>query len=123
MKGTFQYDLPLGDISGKIRDRMCDIVIRHCQDWNLCDGTGCTVYDPGSLIKCCKLTVQISRIAFPAWDLSLLRRNFTHRLCKRSHIGQYYKDMHIFLKREILGGCQRHLRRDQTLCNRIIGEI
>lgn len=26
----------------------------------------------------------------------LLRRNFTHRLCKRSHIGQYYKDMHIF---------------------------
>ena len=70
MKLTVQYDLALGDISGKVRNRVGDVVVWHGQDRDLGYRTGAATDDSRTFVKGCKLAVQISRITFSGRNLT-----------------------------------------------------
>ena len=123
MKLTVQYDLTLGDVTGQVRDRVRDIIVWHGQDRNLCYGSLYTLYDSGALIQRSQLTVQVSRITFTGRNLSTGGGNLTHSLAEGCDIGQDNQDMHAFLECKVLGSCQRYLRSDQTLYNRVVCQV
>ena len=102
---------------------MGNIIIWHSKNWYLGHGTGRTLHNSRTLIKCRQFTVKITRIPLSAGDFTFQGRNLTHRLCKRGHIRQNYKNVHIFLKSKILCRCQCHFRSNETLHHRVIGEI
>ena len=120
---TVKHDLSLRDISGQVRDRVSDIVVRHGKDRKLCHGAFHALHDAGALIDRRQLAVQIAREAFTAGDLSFGGGDLTHCLGERSHIRQDDKDMHVLLKGQIFGHCKRHLRGDQTLHDRIVRKV
>lgn len=47
---SVQVDLALSDISGKIRDRVGDVVVRHGKDGELGDGSGGASDTSGTLV-------------------------------------------------------------------------
>ena len=70
MKLSVQNDLALGDITGKVRDWVSDIIVRHGQDWNLGYRTWFAFDDTGALVQGCKFTVQIARVTFTGRNLT-----------------------------------------------------
>ena len=69
MQGTIQYDLPLCNVAGQVRDGMGNIIAGHGKNRDLGDRTAASGNDPGALIKGGQLAVKITGIAFTAWDL------------------------------------------------------
>ena len=70
VQAPVEYDLAFGDVSGEVRDRMRDIIIRHGQYRKLCHGAVCSLYDAGTLVYGGQLAVQVSGISFTGRDLS-----------------------------------------------------
>ncbi|EJW94550.1 hypothetical protein EVA_17343 [gut metagenome] len=57
MQISVKNNLSFCDISCQIRNRMCDIVIRHREDRKLCDRTIDTLNDSCPLINRCQFTI------------------------------------------------------------------
>ncbi len=123
MEVPVKHHLPLRNVPGQIRNRMGNIIIGHGQNRKLCHRAAGPLHNPRPLIKRGQLTVQIPRIPLSGGNLSPGRRHLTHRFRKRRHIRQNHQNMHITLKRQILRHRKRHLRRNQTLYHRVIGQI
>ena len=123
VKLTVKNDLSFSDITGQVRNGMCNIIIWHGQDRDLCN-RACTATDnTGTLIKSSQLAVQISRISFTGGDFSFGGGNLTHCLTEGSDICKDYKDMHSLFKGKIFCCCQCDLRGKQTLHCRIVCKI
>ena len=67
---TIQYDLTFGDVTGQVRNRVCNIIIRHSQDRDLCYRTFDAFYDTGTFVDCSQFTVEVSRITFTGRNLT-----------------------------------------------------
>ena len=120
---TIQNDLSLGDISGQVGDRMGDVIVGHGENRQLRHRAFHSPHDTCTLIDGRQLAVKITRKTFPARDFSLGGGYLTHGLSKGSHIRQNNKYMHMLLKGQIFRHGQRHLRSDETLHHRIVGQI
>ena len=102
---------------------MCDVIVWHGQDRDLCNRTFAALYDTCTLIESSKFTVQISRITFTGRNLTFGGRNLTHCLAERSDIRQDNKDVHAFFKSKIFCGGQCDLRSQKSFYDRIIGKV
>ena len=100
LKLSVQNDLTFGDITGKVRDRVSDIIVWHGQDRNLCYGSLYALYDSGALIQRSQLTVQVSRITFTGRNLSTGGGNLTHPI---PDLTGYITEGQIVLDRQLHG--------------------
>merc|ERR1712039_194746 len=62
-------DLPFGDISSQVWNRMSDVIIRHCQNRELRDGPVTALNTARTLINCRQVGVHVTRIAAAARHL------------------------------------------------------
>ena len=102
---------------------MCDVIIWHGQDRNLCDRTGAALYDTGTLIKSSQFTVQISRVAFTGRNLTFRGGNLTHGFTERCDICQNDQDMHAFFKCQILCSGKCDLWCQQSFNDRVVCQV
>ena len=123
MKLSVQNDLTFGDITGKVRDRVSDIIVWHGQDRDLGYGTRFAFYDTRTFVQGCKLTVQITRITFTGRNLTFGGGNLSHGLAEGCDVCQDDQDVHSFFKSKILCGSEGNLRCKKTFNNRIICKI
>ena len=123
MKLTVQYDLALGDISGKVRNRVGDVVVWHGQDRDLGYRTGASTDDSRTLVKSCQFTVQISRITFSGRNLTFGGGNLSHSLAEGGDVSQDNQDVHAFFKSKIFSSSEGNLRCQKTLYNRVVGKV
>ena len=123
MECTVEYNLPFGDIACQVRNRVRDIVIWHCQNWQLCHRTVDACHNSCAFIDCREFAVKISRESFSAWNLAFGGGYFTHRLRKGCHICENDKDMFVLLKCQIFCDGERYFWCDKTLHDRIVCQI
>src|SRR5699024_5257229 len=118
-----KHDLPLGDVPRKVGDRMGDIIVRHGQNRNLRDRTGSTAYNARALIEGGELAVQIAGVTLSGRNLSLAGGDLAHRLAEGGDICQNNQNVHALFESQVFGRGERHLRRDQTFHDRVIGQV
>ena len=102
---------------------MCDVIIWHGQNRNLCNRSGTSLYDSGTLIQCCKFAVEITRITFTGRNLTFRGGNFTHRLAEGGDIGQDNKDVHAFFECQIFSCGKCNLRSQKSFNDRVVCQI
>jgi len=64
---TVNINLTFSNVTGKIRDRMCNIIIRHCKYRNLSDGAVSASHTPSSLVDCGKICIHITGETTTTW--------------------------------------------------------
>jgi len=85
---SIDVDLTFCNITCQVWDRMCDIIIRHCQDRNLCDRTNSSGDSTSSLVDCGQICVHITWITSSTWYFFSGCRDFSQSVCIRSHISK-----------------------------------
>src|SRR2546426_1932566 len=91
---SIDENLPLGNVSGKVRNRTSHVIMWHCQYGHLCDRAFGPVKATRSFVYRGQIRVHVSRIPSPTRDLFPGRRYLPQRLSIICHIRQYDKDMH-----------------------------
>merc|ERR1712110_927311 len=76
------------DISSQIWNWMGNIVIEHCKNRNLCDGTNFTSDSTSSLINSGKICIHVTWITSSTWYFFSCCRDFSQSVCIRCHISQ-----------------------------------
>lgn len=100
---SINENLTLGNVSGQIRNWMGDIIIRHCQNWQLCDRTIDTFDSTGSLVQGTEIGIHIT------WETSSSRHffsgsgDFFKRFGVGRHISHNGEDMHFLLIGQVFG--------------------
>merc|ERR1711920_1143858 len=61
--------LALGDVSSQVWNGMCDVIVRHGQDGELCDGTSAAFHTTGTLVDGGQVGVHVPRVTTTAWHL------------------------------------------------------
>ena len=107
-----QIVLTLCNISGIIRNRVSDIIARHCGYAE--DGNGSGTFNVHSLfITRSKTGVKISRISTVGWYLLHRNRHFLLGIGEVGHIGKQYQNSLSF-QRELLCNRQSQVRYQST---------
>ena len=99
------------------------IVFRHGQNRNHGDRSSLIPLPSSSFVHGSQVRIEISRIASSARNLFTGCGHLSERLCIVGDIGQNDQHVHPQIKSQILGSCQRHSRRRDTLYRRIVGQI
>ena len=115
--------LPFSNVSSQIWNRMCDIVIRHCQNRDLGDGATLALHSTSSLVDGGQICVHVTRVTSSSGDLFSGSRDFSQGVCVGSHIGQDGEHMHFFGVRQMLGSGQSKTRSDDTLDGWVVGVV
>ena len=116
-------DLSLGDVAGQVRHRVGDVVVGHGQDRDLGHRTPGPLHHAGPLIQAGQVGVEIAGIALTAGDLALGGGELTQRLAVGGDVGHDDQDVHILLKGQVFRSGQCALRGEDTLDNRVVGQV
>ena len=115
--------LTLGDIAGEIWDWMSDIVVGHCKNRNLGDGTNLVGDSTSSLVDGGKIGIHVTWISSSSWYFFSGGRNLSQSVGVGGHIGQNGKHMHFLLVGKMLGGGQGKSWGDDTLDGGVVGVV
>src|SRR5216684_2887037 len=69
VKPSIDENLPLGNVSCKVGNRMCHVVARHCEDGHLRDRTLGAVQSASSFIDGSKVSVHVSGVSSSSRNL------------------------------------------------------
>mmetsp|Transcript_12769 Transcript_12769/g.19325 ORF Transcript_12769/g.19325 Transcript_12769/m.19325 type:complete len:357 (-) Transcript_12769:206-1276(-) len=120
---TIDVNLSLCDVTGQIRNWMCNIIIWHSEDRDLCDGTVTALNTTSTLVDGGKIGVHITWITTTARHLFTGSRHLTQRIGIRRHICKEHKHMLFGLIGEILGSGKGKTGSDDTLDGWIVGQV
>ena len=79
MKLPVYIHLSLCDITSEIRNGMCDVIVGHGEDGDLCDGTIPSLYSTSSFIDGGQICVHVTGETTTTW----------HLLSSSRHLGKY----------------------------------
>src|SRR2546427_5375913 len=116
-------DLAFRDVPGQVRDGVGPVVIRDRHDRNLGDAARPSVNAPRPLVDRREVGVCVAGISPASRHFFACGADLAERLRIVRHVCQDDEDVHADLVREILGRCQRHPRRDESLDRGVVREV
>mmetsp|Transcript_17892 Transcript_17892/g.29922 ORF Transcript_17892/g.29922 Transcript_17892/m.29922 type:complete len:233 (-) Transcript_17892:533-1231(-) len=120
---SIQVNLSLRDVSSKIGNGMCDIIVGHGKDGELSDGTISSDNTSSTLVDGGKIGIHITGVTSSAGHLLSGGRHLTQGIGIRRHISQDAQHVEITLIGQVLGRGEGKTRSNDTLNGRIIGKI
>ena len=120
---SVNVDLTLSDVSSKIWDGVSDVVVRHCQDGDLGDGTELALDSTGSLVDGRQIGVHVTGVSSSSWHLLSGGGDLSQGVGVRGHIGENGQHVHLLLVSEMLGGGQSQSGGDDTLDGGVVSVI
>ena len=118
-----EHDLTLGNVAGKVGDRVRDVIVRHGEDRQLRDGALAALDAAGALVDGREVGVHVSRESSATRHLFARGRDLAKRLAVVGHVGEDHENLQILLEREVLGDRECGLRRQETLDRGVVGEV
>ena len=118
-----EHDLALGDVAGKVRDRVCDVVRGHGDHGHHGDGAMAVVDAPAALVDLGQIRIEIAGVAFARRDVAFGGGDLAQGLGIVGHVGQDHQDVPIQIVGQILGRGQGGAGQGEALHRRVIGEV
>ena len=120
---SINIDLALSDISSKIWNWMSDIIIGHCEDGELGNGSELSINTTGSLIDGGKIRIHVTWVTSSTRHLLSGCRDLSQGIGIGCHICKNGKDVHVFLIGKMLSSGQGESWSNNTLNSGVIGVI
>jgi len=123
VKVTINEDLSLGNVTSQIWDGMSDIIIGHCQNGELSNGTIGASDTSGTLVEGGEIGVHVTRESTTSGHFFSGGRDFSEGVGVGGHISQDGHDVHFLGVSEVLSGGQSESGGNDTLNGSIIGQV
>ncbi|KAH3660774.1 hypothetical protein OGATHE_005106 [Ogataea polymorpha] len=120
---SIHKDLPLGNISRQVRNRVSDIVVRHGQNWNLGNGSVSSFHTTSSLVDSRQVSIHITRISSSTWHFFSCGRHLSQSVGIRRHIRQNGQHMLFCLVGKIFGSSQRQSWCNDSFDSRVVSQV
>ncbi|EZA62788.1 hypothetical protein X777_07604 [Ooceraea biroi] len=120
---TIDVDLALGDVPGKIGNRVSDVVVRHSENGDLRDGAVAALNSASALVDRSQVGVHVTWETTSTRHLFAGGRDLSQRFGIRGHVGEDDQHVLLALVRQELGRRQSETRRDDSLDRRVVGQI
>mmetsp|Transcript_38540 Transcript_38540/g.97013 ORF Transcript_38540/g.97013 Transcript_38540/m.97013 type:complete len:354 (-) Transcript_38540:194-1255(-) len=102
---------------------MCDVIVGHGENRNLCDTSVATVHTAGTLVDGAKIGVHVTGVTTTAGHLLTSGRHLTQRIGITTHVSE--NDQHVLLGLigKVFGRGESKTWRDDALNGGIVGQV
>mmetsp|Transcript_17100 Transcript_17100/g.39297 ORF Transcript_17100/g.39297 Transcript_17100/m.39297 type:complete len:306 (-) Transcript_17100:472-1389(-) len=120
---TIQVNLSFRNVSGKIGNRVGNIIVRHGKNRKLCNGTISSNNTSGTFVDGGKIGVHITGVTTTSRNFFTSSRDLTKGISVRRHIGKDGKDVQVTFVCKVFGSSESQTRGNNTFNGRIVGQV